>query len=372
MKWTIASGVLIGGLALALLTTRQAAADGIPAEYRPAIRKGLEWVAKTQYRDGHWDVSGGRYPVAMTALAGVALLMEGSTLRDGKYAPNLRRAVDWLLDRAQPNGLIGNPNAPVDRERYMYGHGFGLLFLASCYGEEDDNDRRKRLEAALTRAVEYVGKAQTSRGGFGYLAKGCSTEGDDLDEGSVTITQVQALRAAKNAGIAVPVSIIDRSRDYLKASTGSGGGIIYSLSMGRRDERPALAAAAVACGFSGGEYTSPLVKGWLRVCKNTIRGIAEGGGRMGHDEYAHYYYAQVLYALGDTGYAKLFPDARPEDRLTWTKYRKATFDHLVRNQNQDGSWSSSGQWGSVGPIYSTAIALTILQLDNAALPIYQR
>ena len=80
----------------------------------------------------------------------------------------------------------------------------------------------------------------------------------------------------------------------------------------------------------------------------------------------------VRHALGDTGYAKLFPDARPEDRLTWSKYRKATFDHLMRHQNADGSWSSSGQWGSVGPIYSTAIALTILQLDNAMLPIYQR
>jgi hypothetical protein len=253
----------------------------------------------------------------------------------------------------------------------MYGHGFGLLFLASVYGEEDDHDRRKRLENLLTRAVEYVGKAQTSRGGFGYLAKGCTTEGDDLDEGSVTITQLQALRAAKNAGIAVPPIIIDRSRDYLKQSTGVRGGIIYSLGMGRRDERPALTAAAVACGFSAGEYTSPLVKGWLKVCRDTVPPVSDAGGRMGHDEYAHYYYAQVLYALGDNGYAKFFPEAADE-RMTWTKYRKQTFDYLVRAQGEDGSWSGTGRWGSVGPIYSTSIALTILQLDNGLLPIYQR
>lgn len=372
MKRLLLCSILIGGFALLLVPSTPVAADGIPAQYRTAIRKGLDWIAKTQFRDGHWDVSGGRYPVAMTALAGTALLMEGSTMRDGKYAVNIRRSVDWLLDRTQPNGLIGNPNAPVDRERYMYGHGFGLLFLASCYGEEDDMERRKRLESALTRAVEYIGRAQTSRGGFGYLAKGCSTEGDDLDEGSVTITQVQALRAAKNAGIAVPASIIDRSREYLKQSTGAGGGIIYSLSMGRRDERPALAAAAVACGFSAGEYSSPLVKGWLRVCKQTIPAITEASGRMGHDEYAHYYYAQVLYGLGDDGYAKLFPDSKPLDRLTWTKYRKQMHDALIRAQGDDGSWSGNGRWGSVGPVYSTSIALTILQLDNATLPIYQR
>ncbi len=372
MKRTILALLLCGSLVLAGGSVPPVAADGVPPEYRPAIKKGLEWVAKTQYRDGHWDVSGGRYPVAMTALAGMALLAEGSTMRDGKYAPNIRKAVDWMVDRTQANGLIGNPNAAVDRERYMYGHGFGLLFLASVYGEEDDSDRRKRLENLLTRAVEYVGKAQTTRGGWGYLAKGCSTEGDDLDEGSVTITQVQALRAAKNAGIAVPIAIIDRGRDYLKQSTGARGGIIYSVAMNRRDERPALAAAAVACGFSGGEYSSPLVKGWLKACRDTIPLISDATGRMGHDEYAHYYYAQVLYALGDTGYAKLFPEAPADERLTWTKYRKQTFDYLVRIQNADGSWNSTGRFGSVGPIYTTAMALTMLQLDNGALPIYQR
>lgn len=371
MKWTIPTLVLSGGLLLLLVPAPEAVADGVPVEYRAAIRKGCEWVAKTQHRDGHWDVTGGRYPVSMTALAGVALLMEGSTLRDGKYSLHIRRAVDWMLERTQQNGLIANPNAEVDRERYMYGHGFGLLFLASAFGEEDDADRRKRLEDVLNRSVKYIGLAQTKLGGWGYLANGCSTEGDGLDEGSVTITQVQALRAAKNAGISVPAKIIEDGREYLRKSTGPGGGIIYSLGMNRRDERPALAAAAVACGFSGGEYTSPLVKGWLQVCKRTIPPINEGG-RMGHDEYAHYYLAQVIYALGDNGYAKLFPDSAPEDRLTWSKYRKQTFDALVRTQNEDGSWSGSGRWGSVGPIYSTAIALTILQLDNATLPIYQR
>ena len=34
----------------------------------------------------------------MTALAGMALLMEGSTLREGKYSDNIRKAVDWLMD----------------------------------------------------------------------------------------------------------------------------------------------------------------------------------------------------------------------------------------------------------------------------------
>src|SRR5256885_2066305 len=62
-----------------------ARADDIPGEYRKAVAKGLEWLAKTQHRDGHWEANGGQYPTTMTALGGMAMLMEGSTLRDGRY-----------------------------------------------------------------------------------------------------------------------------------------------------------------------------------------------------------------------------------------------------------------------------------------------
>jgi hypothetical protein len=359
-------------LLLPLALAPRVRADEIPEEYRAAIAKGLEWVAKQQNRDGHWEASAGRYPTAMTGLAAMSLLMEGSTLREGKYAAQVRKAADWFMERSQRNGLLANPNNLLDRERYMYGHGFGLLFLACVYGEEEDGERRQRLQDILTRAVQFTGKAQTTRGGWGYLANGCNVEGDDLDEGSVTITQVQALRAARNAGITVPISIIEKARDYLKKSTGPQGGVIYSLSMGRRDERPALAAAAVSCGFSAGEYTSPLVKGWLKYCKNMIPPMAVGASRLGHDEYTHYYFAQALYILGDEGYGKLFPDSKPEDRLTWSKYRKGTFDSLLKMQNADGSWSSTGYWGYIGPIYASSMSLCILQLDSGILPIYQR
>jgi hypothetical protein len=372
VKYFMRFGVLAASLVLFGVRVQAARSDELPVEYRATVSKGLEWLVKMQQRDGHWEGHGGQYQGAMTALCGMAFLMEGSTLHDGKYAANLRKAVDWMMDHGQNNGLLGNAHRANERERYMYGHGFGLLFLASVYGEEEDSDRRKRLEGILNRGVQFTGKAQTSRGGWGYVANGCNTEGDDLDEGSVTITQVQALRAARNAGISVPGIIIDKAITYLKKSTGPNGGVIYSLGMGRRDERAALTAAAVACGFSLGEYQSPLVKGWIKSCQNTIRPLGVGSGRIGHDEYTHYYYAQVLYMLGEDGYAKLFPNSGQHDRLSWSKYRKTTFDSLAKLQSEEGSWNSSATWGYVGPIYTTALSLSILQLDKATLPIYQR
>src|SRR6185369_14064368 len=87
-----------------------APAEELPPKAREACERGLKWVAEQQHRDGHWEANGGQYPASMTALCGMSMLMEGSTLREGKYSDNLRRAVDWLMDRAQPNGLIGNAN----------------------------------------------------------------------------------------------------------------------------------------------------------------------------------------------------------------------------------------------------------------------
>ena len=70
-------------------------------------------------------------------------------------------------------------------------------------------------------------------------------------------------------------------------------------------ERPALTAAAISCGFSAGEYKSELAKKWLKYCQTAIP-LSNIAGRMGHDEYTHYYYAQALYILGDKGWENLF------------------------------------------------------------------
>src|SRR5262245_30242926 len=204
-------------LALASLSvlssaTGQARAAELPAKYRYAVNKGLAFLVKTQLNDGHWEANGGAYPTTMTALAGMAFLMEGSTIREGKYADRIRKATDWFMERSQRNGLLGNPNNPTESARYMYGHGYGMLFLAQVYGEEEDGERRRKLEQILTKGVEFTGKAQTNRGGWGYVS---ASDGNGFDEGSVTITQVQGLRAARNAGVKVPKAILDNAKGYL-------------------------------------------------------------------------------------------------------------------------------------------------------------
>jgi hypothetical protein len=298
-------------------------------------------------------------------MAGTALLMEGSTIREGRYSKQIKKAVDWVLAHVNPNGLIGDPNAANQGLGYLYGHGFCILFLSQVYGEEDDIDRRKVLESVLTKAVVYVGSAQTSRGGWGYVS---AKEGNDFDEGSVTVTQIQAVRAARNAGIAVPREIVVKTQEYLKKCTTARGGMIYSLANGGGDERPTITVAAIASMFSTGGYNSELPKKWIKFVQPQVPIDSVGADQFGHSEYTHYYYAQVIYCLGEDGYAKLFPESKPEERLTWSRYRKSFFEFLANKQNADGSWTGT----PIGQVYTTCCYLTVLQLDKGALPIYQR
>lgn len=313
------------------------------ADVDRTVNRALDWLAASQSRLGHWSANEGRYPTAMTGMAGLALLAEGSTTSQGRYAPNIRRAVDYLVGRSRTNGLIGDPTRD---DRYTYGHGFSMLFLSQVLGEEEDAERRLQLIDVLTRAVIFTGQAQTDAGGWGYVS---AKDGMNFDEGSTTITQVQALRGCRNAGIAVPSEIIEKAINYIRRCTTPEGGVQYNSRGG--GPRQAITAAAIACLFNAGDYDDTYVPKLMDYCRKNLGNIANTG--FGHWHYAHYYYAQVLYREGGK---------------TWEEYRDGVYNKLLTEAGPDGSWNQ----GYIGQVYTTAINLTILLLERGALPIYQR
>ena len=100
----------------------------------------------------------------------------------------------------------------------MHGHGFALLFLASVYGMITKASLRHQVGDTVRKAVTLTSQGQSSAGGWTY------TPGTG-DEGSVTVTQVQALRAAHNAGFLVPRAVIEAAADYLEKCRTPEGGI---------------------------------------------------------------------------------------------------------------------------------------------------
>ncbi len=314
----------------------------ITPETQTAIDRGLKYLTSRQGRDGAWRNEGtyGRYPVAMSALAGIALLMDGNTTTQGRYAPNVDRVTRFLLGASTSSGLITRGSEDA---RPMYGHGFSMLFLGQLYGMTESVERQQAVERLLTRAIDLTARAQSRLGGWIY------TPNSGGDEGSVTITQLQALRSCRNAGLTVPKTVIDESMNYLKLSMNSDGGMKYRAGQAG-PSRPAITAAAVCCWFNAGEYDNPMAKRAMEYAKRNI----PISPRMGHWYYAHLYLAQALYLAGDEEWDAYFPKLR---------------DQLLSMQNPDGAWRPRL---AVGPVYATSIALTILQLPHSRLPIMQR
>ena len=319
----------------------------IDAATQRAIDAGLAYLVGTQNQDGSWRTRGstGSYPTAMTALAGLALLASGSTPTQGPHARQVSSALTYMLNSARRDGLI----AQLEEESHcMHGHGFALLFLAQCYGMEEDPRRQAEIRLVLQRGVELTARSQSAAGGWLYQPDSGG------DEGSVTVTQVQGLRACRNAGIAVPKRVIDRAMQYLVDSTNDDGGIRYQVS-DSGPSRPAITAAAVACYYNAGQYEHPLAKKALEYIERELSPRRARHHRyFGHYFYAHLYMAQVMYLEGQ------------ED---WLEYYENIKQVMLDAQNRgDGSWNGD----HVGPTYGTAIALLILQMPRKHLPIMQR
>ena len=335
----------LAAIGTGLLTASDGAFAG---QYTPkwskTIDKGLRWLATNQSPRGRWIDQAGLYPTAMTALSGTALLASGSTTTQGPYAKKIRLAIDYLMTKVRANGLIGDP---VSDNRYTYGHGFAMLFLSQVLGEEEDSDRRDELTQVLEKAVEFSGRAQTKSGGWGYVS---AKDGNNFDEGSTTITQVQGLRGCRNAGIPVPKEVIDKAKQYIYMCKNPDGGISYS-SKNRGASRPAITAAALASLYNAGDYDSKHVPQMMEYCKKNLYRIDTR--TFGHWHYTYLYYSQVVYREGGD---------------VWEKFRNKLYDRISVNQSAAGSWDNN----NIGKSYVTAINLTILQLDKGILPIYQR
>jgi hypothetical protein len=299
------------------------------------------------------------YPAVMTGLSGLALMAGGSTPETGPYSKNVSKAMNYLLRVAatHTDGLVAGPGAEY---RSMYGHGFAMLFLAQCYGMELNTATEAKLRKVLDGGVQLIVKSQSKK--TSRFGKPCGgwyyTPGSSSDEGSVTVTQLQALRACRNVGIKVPKDCIDKAVEYLRHCQMSDGGICYSASS-RGSSRPPISAAAIACFYAAGIYDrstggkgteAEMVEKLVAYVDRTAGTGSSGGG---HWFYTQFYLSQVKYQQG---------------KKPWKGYYPVISQRLTGMQNPDGSWNGD----SVGTTYGTAIATMILQLPFGYLPIVQR
>jgi hypothetical protein len=302
-----------------------------------AIKLGLAWLARTQNADGSFGLGTYRGNIAVTSLGGLAFMSSGSTPGRGPYGAQIDKALAYVMDNTSPSGFIAV--AASSTHGPMYSHGFGTLFLAEAYGMTHRPEIREKLQ----KAVRLIVDSQNIEGGWRYQPRKADA---DL---SVTICQINALRAARNAGLYVPKETVDACIRYVKRSQNPDGGFRYMLQ-GGASAFPRSAAGVVAL-QSAGEYDSKEVRDGIAYLRQYTREI-KLGNRYSHYFYGHYYAAQAMWLRGGDEWNEWYPAIRAE---------------LLHRQLTSGYWTDS-----ICNEYGTAMALIILQIPNNYLPIFQR
>jgi len=336
-------------LGLCVQDVRSQQRSDVTVRTRKAVKAALDFLAKQQNADGSF---GANYQLAASALAGLAFLGYGSNYNYGPYRVQIQKLVEYILKIQDAEGYFD------DGQCRMHGHGYATLFLAMAYGSMPPG-KRKQVRKALQKAVRLTARSQSREGGWYYwpvhAGRGLS------DEGSVTVTQVQALRACRDAGIYVPKSVIDRGQRYIKRST-TRSGTRYRIHGGRTTVT--LTAAGVAVMNAYGVYdprTCIQLKWGLDVLRRAMKScVSRGGAAMDAVRWTWYgnlYLSQACWQAGDE---------------MWRLYYPTTYKRLLSTQNADGSWTRAQGGRSYGAVFSTAIAALILEVPMGYLPLFQR
>jgi hypothetical protein len=350
----------LGGLGLVLARLSPAddraadpsgSADFITPETQAAIDRGLAFLARVQGEDGaYFDNSGGN--VAVTGLAGLALMAGGNEPGRGRYGANVSRAMDYVISKSNgptPGFLTSTDGGPSHSG--MYQHGFGSLFLSEVYGMVPDTDRQRRLRDVLEKAVALIVKAQNKEGGWRYQPR--PSEADV----SVTVAQLMALRAVRNAGLFVPKSTVDACVQYIKDCQLEDGGFCYIRGQRVSGSLFPRSAAAVVGLYSAGIYDGKEIDRGLKYLMQYVPGkrvVYRDPRNEQYHFYAHYYAALAMWTAGGNYWAEWFPAIRD--------------DLLARARGGAGGWTDFAN----GSAYATAMACIILQLPNNYLPILQK
>ncbi|MDF1663776.1 MAG: terpene cyclase/mutase family protein [Planctomycetota bacterium] len=315
---------------------------------RYTVRRGLKWLARKQQRRGFWLGKKHGYRVGISALAGMAFLSAGNTGKRGEYSAVVERTARYLVanQRKDPEliaGLYYDKQVSIANTRPLHGHGLALLFLAQSYGELQNPYLRSQARQSMIKAIALTENCQTDRGGWNYMP------GDTKDEGSVTVTQIQALRAARNCGFVINTTVINNAVQYIVKSQDRRGGIHYRMGSGKMTA--GLTAAGITVLNSAGFYhKEEIIKArqflnHFLTIKQTLK-----------DDYYYYkqfYAGQAYFQEGPRSFRKYYEQIREE---------------LIQQQKGDGSWENA----ILGDEYATAMALLILQIPHSYLPIYQR
>jgi hypothetical protein len=354
----------------------------VTPESEAALEAGLEWLAQNQGPKGNWDDQN----LGLVSMGLLAYLSAGHLPGRGKYGDNVQRALDYIINNAQPSGLL---NIAV-RGHDMYNHGLATFVLGQVYGMTGD----KRVGRVLDGALRLIQESQCGDGGWDYVAIS-KPQGHDL---SLCVMQAKALRSAMDSGFKVEPIVVNKAvaavRKYYIPNFAAGvadpqlskGMSTFSYNPNDRSRASiTMTAVGVVCLQEFGQYDDPRIEPAMRYIRYMVqrgeaffneqyrqskspkhkRQIVVPTNHVPFDAYTLYYLGQAIYQRGGEDWKICYPILR---------------DQLVKRQRiapgnigEHGTWVSN-LWemsGKESQLYGTAIGCFYLAMPNRYLPILQ-
>jgi hypothetical protein len=381
-----------------------------PKPLSNGVNKGLAYLISQQHENGGWGQGGGWRSskggrtaetanvedppdVASTCMAALALLRAGHTPKDGSYAKNVAKAVEFICTHIEKSDLkslyvTDIRDTQVQTKIGPYVDTFlASLVLAEMKGRMPDEKSEKRMIVALNKTIGKIednlkedGTFAGNNGWASVLSQGLCSKG---------------LNRARQAGFQVKDETLSRSEkqaalglDMKTGEFGAAGGL----------------GAGAPSDAGVGIYNGAAKGGALQDAVNTNRLREKEAGRILADSKAAkedkakaqkdlVHFAEVETAnqaavdglvkrLDDKQFIAGFGSNGGEEFLSymnisetllvkggeeWQKWDKQVTENLDRIQNKDGSWA--GQHCITGRTFCTASALLVLMADRAPVPL---
>lgn len=324
-----------------------------------AIKKGVEYLLKSQGADGSWPGHGGdKYPIGPSAIATYALL-ESEIYSPGD--PRIKKALDWLAKRQAPGRLvtgIGNAGKNTPQQNSL---------SAYCTKTYELGLRANAFHAAIRRGLSDYRKylrndvahliLSTKDGSYGY---DCYANGQSAGDNSNSQYGVLGVWAGAQADEEIPRAYWYKVLKHWLACQGGDGGWSYRVGASSQTMTTAGLASMFLC------YDNLLYDGFvkcdmgekaqqiLRPLNRGLEWMDKNFGGSGSRGIGNSYY--LLYGVERVGLASGY---KYFGKMDWYK---AGANTLLKSQGGDGSWP-----GGYGPVVNTSYALLFLVRGRHAI-----
>lgn len=364
-----------------------------PESVQHSLDRGLAWIIQAQHQNGGWGAgSHSRQDIidphavepdpATSAMVGMALLRNGSTLTAGKYSAHLNKVLEYLMMAAENSNpeSFNITNLTGTQIQTKLGQNIDVILTAQFFSNvldyvDKNSTLKNRIEKNLNTCVAKIQRAQDSNGniaGAGWAGilqssfaanalESAQTKGADVDEKALARSRAAQkdnydaktgdVKTDKGAGVML-YSVSGSARASAKEARRVEEEVSKAKKSGAlAPNAPVNAENLQKIGFDKDDalnYSTAYEVYQSAKVQAQREDVMDGFGSNGGEEFLSYLQTGESMVIGkDDG---------------WQKWYDNVSGRMLKIQNNDGSWN--GHHCITSPVFCTATSLLILSINN--------